>query len=149
MRGARVRHSARVAIAIALGAGVLVASGCGGDDFSGADLEGGEQIFAQQCALCHTLEAAGTPPARIGPNLDDSFRASRQVGMSEEQFAGVVQRWIRIAQPPMPRDIVVGDEARDVSAYIASVAGLQEESDVFPATTTPEVPAESRQEQNP
>jgi mono/diheme cytochrome c family protein len=140
-------RSLRAAVAVVLGAGVLVASGCGGDDFADADLEAGEQTFATLCSSCHTLEAAGTPPSTIGPNLDDSFRASRQVGMSEEQFAGVVKRWIKIAQKPMPRDLVVGEDARDVSAYIASVAGTSEESSVQPPTSTPEVPDVSRQEQ--
>ncbi len=146
MTGARLRHSGRAAVAIVLGAGVLALAGCGGDDFSSADLDNGEQQFATLCAGCHTLEAAKTPPSDIGPNLDDSFRASREVGMPDEQFAGVVQRWIQIAQKPMPRDLVTGDDARDVAAYIASVAGKSPESAVRAATTTPEVPADSRQE---
>ena len=47
----------------------------------------------------------------IGPSLDDAFRASRQVGMSDEQFQGVVRRWIDIAQLPMPRNLVKGKDA--------------------------------------
>jgi mono/diheme cytochrome c family protein len=133
-------------VAVALGAGVLVATGCGGDDFADADIEAGEQTFATLCASCHTMEASGLPPSYIGPNLDDSFRAAREVGMSDEQFAGVVQRWIAIAQKPMPRDLVVGEDARNVAAYIASVAGTQEESAVRPAQPTPAVPEVSRQE---
>lgn len=148
MRGARVRHTGRVAVAIVLGAGVLALAGCGGDDFADADLDAGKQTFAAACSSCHTLNDAGTPPSQIGPNLDDSFRASREVGMSDEQFAGVVQRWIRIAQKPMPRDLVVGEDARNVSAYIASVAGMGGESTVRPANPTPEIPRESRQDQN-
>lgn len=140
-----MRHRVRLAAAIALGAGALVVTGCG-DDFEGADLAAGEQTFAQLCASCHTLEAAGTPPSQIGPNLDDGFRASRQAGISEEQYAGVIQRWIKIAQKPMPRDLVVGDDARDVAAYIASVAGRNEESSVYPLVPTPAVPEVSRQE---
>lgn len=146
MRGIRVRHTGRIAVVLALGAGVLAAAGCGGDDFAGADLEAGQQTFATLCATCHTLEDSGRPPSDIGPNLDDSFRASRQVGMDEAQFAGVVQRWIRIAQKPMPRDLVEGADARNVAAYIASVAGRSDESAVRPATSTPEVPEVSRQE---
>lgn len=142
-----MRHSGRVAVAIVLGAGVLAAAGCGGgDDFADADLDAGKQTFASSCAACHTLSEAGTPPSDIGPNLDDSFRASRQVGMAEAQFAGVVQRWIKIAQKPMPRDIVEGEDARNVAAYIASVAGRNDESAVRPATSTPQVPPDDRQE---
>ncbi len=141
-----MRHSGRVAAAIVLGAGVLALAGCGGDDFADADLASGEQVFAQSCAACHTLGAAGTPPSQVGPNLDDSFRAAREVGMADAQFAGVVQRWIKIAQKPMPRDIVVGEDARNVAAYIASVAGKNDQSAIRPATDTPQVPPDDRQE---
>lgn len=141
-----MRHTGRIALAVALGVGVLAASGCGGDDFADADLDAGKETFATLCAACHTLDAAGTPPSDIGPNLDDSFRASREVGMEESQFAGVVQRWIKIAQKPMPRDLVEGEDARNVSAYIASVAGRNDESAVRPAVPQPEVPLISRQE---
>ena len=147
MRGARVRQSGRLAVAIALGAGVLALAGCGGDDFADADLEAGKQTFVTLCSSCHTLGDSGRPPSDIGPNLDDAFRAARQVGMDDSQFAGVVQRWIRIAQAPMPRDLVEGADARNVAAYIASVAGTTEESAVRPGSTTPEVPEVSRQAQ--
>lgn len=140
-----MRHRVRLAAVVALGAAALVVSGCG-DDFAEADLDSGEQTFAQLCSSCHTLEAAGTPPSQIGPNLDDAFRAARQVGISEEQYAGVIQRWIKIAQKPMPRDLVEGDDARDVSAYIASVAGRNDVSAVRPLVPTPAVPEVSRQE---
>ena len=148
MRTPRLRTAARLAAAIALGGGVMAASGCGGDDFASADLEAGKQAFTNLCSSCHTLGAAGTPPSQIGPNLDDAFRASRQVGMSDEQFAGVVKRWIAISQPPMPRDLVTGQDADDVAAYVASVAGTQEESAVRPAEPQPAVPEVSRQEQD-
>ena len=82
----------------------------------------------------------------IGPNLDDSFRASRQAGLDESQFQGTIERWIRMAQKPMPRDLVTGQDAVNVAAYIASVAGTSPESGVFPAQTAPEVPQPSRQE---
>jgi mono/diheme cytochrome c family protein len=146
MRGAHVSRWARLGAAVVLGAGVLALSGCGGDDFADADLQAGKQTFTSVCASCHTLAEANTPPSTIGPNLDDAFRASREVGMDESQFAGVVQRWIKIAQKPMPRDLVTGQDARNVAAYIASVAGTQEPSAVRPATPTPAVPEVDRQE---
>lgn len=141
-----MRQSGRVAVAIALGAGVLALAGCGGDDFADADLAAGKQTFVTLCSSCHTLGDSGRPPSPIGPDLDDAFRAARQVGMDDSQFAGVVARWIRIAQKPMPRNLVEGEDARDVAAYIASVAGMTEESAVRPASTTPEVPEVSRQD---
>ena len=142
-----LRRARRAALALALGAGLLLAVGCSSDGGDGADLAAGKTTFANLCSSCHTLADSGKPPAYIGPNLDDSFRGAREVGMDDEQFAGLVERWIRIAQLPLPRDLVQGQDARNVAAYIASVAGTNPESDVYPATTSPEVPDPPRQEQ--
>jgi mono/diheme cytochrome c family protein len=146
----RAAHGpARLAAALVLGLGALVAAGCGGDGAE-PDLAAGKQAFTTFCASCHTLEDAGTPPSSVGPNLDDAFRASRQAGIHEEQFAGLVKRWIRIAQLPMPRDLVTGEDSENVAAYIASVAGRSPDSAVRPAPPeTPEVPSPDRQELQP
>jgi len=141
------RHAGRVAAVLAVGVAAVGLTACG-DSGEPADLAAGKQTFVSACATCHTLEASGAPPAFIGPNLDDSFRASRQVGIEDSQFAGTVQRWIRMAQKPMPRDLVEGQDAKNVAAYIASVAGTSPESGVFPAQRTPQVPVPDRQEIN-
>jgi mono/diheme cytochrome c family protein len=44
---------------------------CGAGDGGGGESTDGETIFNQNCASCHTLEAAGAT-GDIGPNLDDS-----------------------------------------------------------------------------
>ena len=146
---------ARAALALGLGAGALALAGCssGGDEFANADLEAGKTAFAS-CGACHTLADAGSTGSNAsnpnaGPDLDDAFRASRDAGMDEDQFAGVVKRWIAIAQPPMPRDIVTGQDAVNVAAYVASVAGHTVESDVRAAAPEPpEAPVPDRQEIN-
>jgi mono/diheme cytochrome c family protein len=151
MTALTLRRARRLAAVLAIGGGLAVAAGCGGSSET-ADLANGETQFANLCASCHTLAAAGTPPSNIGPNLDDSFRASRQAGIDEDQFSGVVRRWITEAQKPMPRDLVVGQDAVDVAAYIASVAATGEAADesvIFKAETTPEVPDPPRQELAP
>lgn len=147
-------RAARIAAAVGVGAAALWAAGCGATDFSSADLEAGKTAFAA-CASCHSLadagatgSASGSPTA--GPDLDDAFRASRQVGIHDDQFAGVVHRWIRFAQPPMPRDMVEGQDAINVAAYVASVAGTSEESVVRKAAPEPpEAPEPPRQELEP
>jgi mono/diheme cytochrome c family protein len=102
------------------------------------------------CTSCHTLADSGKPPASIGPNLDDAFRASRQVGMSDEQFSGLVKEWVSLAQPPMPRKLVKGQDLENVAAYVASVAGTNPESPPRPAPPpTPPVPANDRQVLDP
>jgi mono/diheme cytochrome c family protein len=151
MTALTLRRARRLAAALAIGGGLVFAAGCGSSSET-ADLANGETQFANLCASCHTLAASGKPPSNVGPNLDDSFRASRQAGIEDEQFAGVVQRWIKEAQKPMPRDLVVGQDAVDVAAYVASVAATGEAADesvIFKAETTPEVPEPPRQELAP
>lgn len=142
---ARMRRNAgRMAAVLALGAGSIGLTACGGSS-EPADTAAGKTVFAAACASCHTLADAGST-GLIGPNLDDSWRASREAGFEDVQFAGTIERWIRMAQKPMPRNLVEGADARNVSAYIASVAGKTPESAVFPAQSTPEVPNPPRQE---
>jgi len=119
----------RVAGAIALAAVGLALVGCEGAPPDDADLESGKQLFITSCGACHALDDAGTV-GRIGPNLDDAFRGSRQHDFDETQFAGVVRQWIRQPQPPMAADIVTGADADDVSAYVARVAGLSPDSEI-------------------
>jgi hypothetical protein len=145
MRRRTLLRAGRAAAAVALAAAAMAAAGCGSSNTGDADA--GKQTFVNLCASCHTLADAGTPPSQIGPNLDDAFRASRQVGMHEDQFAGVVKRWIDIAQDPMPRHLVEGQDKENVAAYIARVAGTQPDSAVVPAPPpTPEIPNPSRQQ---
>ena len=144
----RPRRRAGIAAALALGLGSLALAGCGGD--STADIAAGKETFANLCASCHTLADSGKPPSNIGPNLDDAFRASRQVGMSDEQFSGLVKVWIDLAQPPMPRKLATGQDLENVAAYVASVAGTNAESPPRPAPEpTPQVPPNDRQELDP
>jgi mono/diheme cytochrome c family protein len=151
MTARSLRGGRRLAAALAIGGGLVLAAGCGSTGVTG-DVDNGKTQFANLCSSCHTLAASGKPPSNIGPNLDDSFRASRQAGIDDAQFQGVVQRWITEAQKPMPRDLVVGQDAQDVAAYIASVAATGEAADesvIFKAETTPEVPNPPRQELAP
>jgi len=144
---------ARIGAAVVLSASVIAVAGCG-DSAPNADLDAGKQTFVNLCSSCHILEdaggaasSAGGPPNRPGPDLDDAFRAARQAGIHDTVFEGVVRRWIQIAQPPMPRDLVTGQDAANVAAYVAKVAGTQPESIVRPAAPfPPEAPDPPRQE---
>ena len=136
--------------ALGIGAVALGFAACGGESES-ADLEAGKTAF-QACGACHTLADAGTTGSETGgenagPDLDDAFRASREVGIDPDQFKGVVRHWIEYAQPPMPRNMVEGEEADNVAAYVASVAGTSPDSDVRAAAPEPpEAPVPDRQE---
>ena len=85
----------------------------------------GKQLFAEKCGSCHVLERAGTA-GTIGPDLDEAFGQSRRDGLGRSTIQGVVRE--QIAHPrrssQMPPDLVTGDDARDVAAYVAAVAGV-------------------------
>jgi mono/diheme cytochrome c family protein len=110
--------------AAAAGAAILlaVAAGCGQED--SADLVNGKTQFAQKCGSCHVLERAGTKGTQ-GPDLDEAFGPARRDGLGEETVEGVVLRQIGnvLRKSIMPADLVVGEDARDVAAYVAQVAG--------------------------
>ena len=120
------------ALLIMGGAGLL--AGCGGAQsaLDTADVAAGKTKFVGACGGCHTLADAGTKGV-VGPNLDDAFRESRQNGFKETEFYGVVKRWIQVA-PQAPRNLVVGQDAENVAAYVAKVAGTNNDSNVYPIT---------------
>jgi mono/diheme cytochrome c family protein len=127
-------------LALALG-GFVFMTGC--DASEDSDLERGRALFLQNCGTCHTLAEAGSS-ADVGPDLDASFAQARSDGMDSDTVEGVVQQ--QISNPReieegvpnyssifMPADLVVGQDAEDVAAYVASVAGI-------PGAKPPELP---------
>jgi mono/diheme cytochrome c family protein len=120
---------AKLIVAIAAVAGMLTVSGC--ELLSpDPDLDNGRELFIQQCGTCHILAEAGTT-ADIGPDLDAAFADARSVGMTEDTVAGVTRTQIanpRETDPDdptyMPADLVTGDDAHDVAAYVGEVAGV-------------------------
>ena len=126
----RARRLRRLALAPLLGA-ALLATGCGGEDttgLEGADTANGKELFVggadgrQPCGTCHSLADAATV-ATVGPDLDDAFRQARADGFDDSTVFRVTLDQIALAAPPMPANLVTGQDAVDVAAYIASVAG--------------------------
>jgi mono/diheme cytochrome c family protein len=112
---------------VVLAAVALPASGCG---TSSADVERGRVLFIQKCGTCHVMAQAGTT-AQIGPDLDDAFGAARASGQGESTIEGVVASQIENPRPSnenpavsMPAEIVTGQDAQDVAAYVALYAGV-------------------------
>jgi mono/diheme cytochrome c family protein len=111
----------------------LAATGCGSGGLTGGgDAAAGKELFTGkgQCGSCHTLADAGTKGV-IGPNLDDAFHQAREDGLGEATIRAVVRDQIsypivapNTGAPGMPADLVKGDDADAVAAYVASVAGL-------------------------
>lgn len=121
------RRARRVAAALAISSAALALAGCGGVPPDDADAMVGRGLFVEGCGTCHVLEDADTV-GRIGPNLDDAFRGARRSGWDESQIHAVTREWIALSEPPMPRDIFTGEDAENVAAYVAQVAGTSEAS---------------------
>ncbi len=132
----------------------FVAAGCGTGGISAgkADKTNGKKLFVEKCGSCHTLADAGTQ-GKIGPNLDDAFYGPRAQGFAESTIRNVVHDQILfpVSNPSgvdvgvngvenrvtgMPADLVTGDDANDVAAYVAAVAGLPPIGASTGATTT-------------
>jgi mono/diheme cytochrome c family protein len=126
-------------------AGVLAACGTEGikldkADGDNAQIKRGALLFQQRCGGCHTLTAAGTQGSpnelkyreRVdGPNFDQRPEQADQILYAIENggFSGAI----------MPQNIVVGQDARDVAAFLAKYAGRD--------ATSPPAPKAPRQEQ--
>ena len=117
----------RRAVAVASLGAALALSGCGGGEETtgrvGADLTNGKELFVEKCGSCHVLSDAGTQ-GRTGPNLDNAFGYSRLQGFDETTFYDITLKQIDLAAPPMPADLVTGQDAVDVAAYVAGAAKL-------------------------
>jgi cbb3-type cytochrome c oxidase subunit III len=120
---------AAAALAVAF---ALVAAGCGtGGVAKGGDQDRGKQLFVGQgkCGGCHKLAAAGTNGTQ-GPDLDAAFGPARRQGMKQSTIQQVVRDQIELAIPPMPKNLVTGDDADSVAAYVASVAGTGQQANL-------------------
>lgn len=126
---------------LAAGAAALVAlAGCSANESTGdADLVAGKKLFVQKCGSCHILNRAGTKGV-TGPNLDTAFANSLNEGFGETAIRGVIRQQIDIVRSDskMPADLVTGDDARDVSAYVAgSVAKPGEDEGLLATAVAP------------
>jgi uncharacterized cupredoxin-like copper-binding protein len=110
-----------------------ILGGCQVTD-SGTNLINGKEQFVAKCGSCHVLNRAGTTGV-VGPDLDQAFARAREDGFGQDTFEGIVHR--QILQPAiraqvdpatgktlplMPADLVTGEDAEDVAAYVASAA---------------------------
>jgi mono/diheme cytochrome c family protein len=106
-------------------------AGCGGSvggggvvDAADADLTRGKSLFVERCGSCHTLADAGTQ-GKVGPNLDDAFASARAQGFDEDSFVDLVRTQIQYPGIGlgMPANLVTGEDADDVAAYVGRYGG--------------------------
>jgi mono/diheme cytochrome c family protein len=105
----------------------LAAAGCGTSD---VDTARGRQLFINTCGTCHALAQAASTGTQ-GPDLDAAFAAGRAAGEDSDTIEGVVRAQIEFPRPStnnptvsMPPNLVEGQDAEDVAAYVGSVAGV-------------------------
>jgi cbb3-type cytochrome c oxidase subunit III len=111
--------------ALPLLSALLLLAGCGTGGkapSTGGDQANGAKLFKSSCGGCHVLAAAGSQ-GTTGPNLDDAFSGSKKQGFKLSTIENVVLDQIREANLPMPQNLVKGQDAVDVSAYVAAVSG--------------------------
>jgi mono/diheme cytochrome c family protein len=115
------RNTARSFLAaVIVAAAALSVAACGREE---NDLSNGKALFTQECGTCHILGRAGTQ-GRTGPDLDAAFRTAIGDGMNRETVEGIVHK--QILNPrmnsAMPAELVSGEDAKDVAAYVAYAA---------------------------
>lgn len=107
-------------LGLALVAAMPLIAACGTNN---ADKAKGKQLFTQRCGACHVLAEAGTKGVQ-GPNLDLAFIESLRDGLGRSTVEGVVRKQISLPQGnQMPADLVSGDDADAVAAYVADAIG--------------------------
>lgn len=112
------RHSLKPLLAALAAAAVALPLGaCGREE---PDLANGKALFVQKCGSCHELGRAGTQ-GQTGPSLDASFKAALQDGFNRETVKGIVEDQIANVRrnSAMPANLVKGENATDVAAYVA------------------------------
>ena len=127
----------------------LVAVGCGARG-NHSDLVNGKTLFTQKCGACHTLARANTKGIQ-GPNLDAAFTSMRSQGFGQSGIRGVVLDQISHVRRGsiMPRNLVKGDDARDVAGYVAFAAAVPgKDSGALASAGQPKTSNKTATEQN-
>ena len=86
----------------------------GGVELSSAQLNGRE-LFAKDCATCHTLRAANAV-GKVGPDLDALRPPSGLV-------LDAIEKGRARGNGQMPSQLLDGQDAKDVASFVAAVAG--------------------------
>jgi mono/diheme cytochrome c family protein len=120
-------RSPRLVTAAAAVAAALAVGACGTEGIQLADddpLYEGAQIFNENCAGCHSLDVVGahgsnttvkTREVKDGPNFNDRVE-------DEEDVLYAIRNG-GFSSGPMPQNIVTGEQAEAVAAFVAEYSG--------------------------
>lgn len=123
-RGRTAATAVVAGVAVVFGVGIPVAVLAANDDANRsapggvrltADQTRGRQLFASNCATCHTLKGAQAT-GRVGPNLDE-LRPPKGL------VVNAIEMGRARGQGQMPARLLTGQDAQDVASFVAAVAG--------------------------
>ncbi|MFI5122501.1 MAG: c-type cytochrome [Vicinamibacteria bacterium] len=121
----------------------LAACGTEGIQLSADDPDyAGATLFSERCSGCHSLKAAGAQGSanralrNQGPNLNERIESPEDVlyAIRNGGFSGAI----------MPQNILVGDEAQAVAAFVAAYSGTDVDRPPQPGNAS-EIQSESQQ----
>jgi hypothetical protein len=134
--GSRALNLSLVCVYVVFGIAVPLVFIIGNHDKSNAQVGGvrltaseqsGRELFADHCAVCHTL-AADNAVGKVGPNLD-TLKPNVALVLHTiangclEDPADSSSGTNCLGYGTMPADIVEGQQAQDVANFVAAVAG--------------------------
>jgi plastocyanin len=161
MTGLGSRAMLRLAPFALLLVAVAIVSGCEVNT-EGDNLVNGKKLFIGEgrCGSCHVLAHAGTK-GTAGPDLDQAFQQSLADGFERSTIKGIVHQQILYPNKnpqvdpqtekvvtSMPPELVTGQDAYDVAAYVAEVAARPGKDSGLLATVGGGGPEGTAQEQN-
>ena len=112
---------------IAVSATLVAGCGTNGIDLPAdatAQERRGADLFYQRCSACHTLDVAGSQGSAVNANQREYKDGPNfNVRAEEEEQVLYAIRNGGFSSGPMPQNIVVGEEAEDVAAFVAKYSG--------------------------
>jgi mono/diheme cytochrome c family protein len=137
-----------VRLLLALTAAIVAAFALGACGTEGIQLSeddpnyAGATLFSERCSGCHSLKAAGTQGSanralrNQGPNLNERIESPEDVlyAIQNGGFSGAI----------MPQNILVGDEAQAVAAFVAAYSGTDVDRPPQPGNAS-EIQSEAQQ----
>jgi len=82
----------------------------------------GRATFAKYCSTCHTLKASNAV-GKVGPNLDVLIGGINGSKQQQALILDAIKKGRAQGRGQMPAAVVDGQDATDVAAYVAAVAG--------------------------
>ena len=132
----------RLLVPITIVAAAVAITACGTESIDvSSESEDGAELFAANCAGCHTLTPAGTQGSgnralrAQGPNLD-------QRALSYEDTLYAIQNG-GASGAVMPQNIVTGEEADAVARFIEQYSGSEVEDTPEPSSSSASGSSES------